>query len=167
MKVKMKLKMTAKMGYPPSFFYCEWPLCFQYMLSGWDGSAADASLYNDAHQHDLSIPEGRYYLTDEGFGACDALLVPYRGIRYHLAEWGLASVRYNSKSHKITIDIFANFPLFIGLPTERNYIISGMHLQGMLSKGYLASSRSTLSFWEPMLQIIAYNIVKNCVQNGL
>lgn len=82
---------------------CSFHLRFQYMLSGWDGSAADASLYNDARQHDLSIPEGRYYLADAGFGACDALLVPYRGVRYHLAEWGCASARYDS--HKLTINI--------------------------------------------------------------
>jgi len=39
-------------------------------------------------QVNLTIPEGQYYLADAGFGVCDALLVPYRGVRYHLAEWG-------------------------------------------------------------------------------
>ena len=72
---------------------CSFNLRFQYILSGWDGSAADAALYADARRHDLPVPEGRYYLTDAGFGACDALLIPYRGVRYHLAEWGRASVR--------------------------------------------------------------------------
>jgi hypothetical protein len=65
------------------------------MLSEWDGSVADASMYNNARRHDLSIPKGRYYLAKAGFGACDALLVPYQGVRYHLAEWGCASVRYD------------------------------------------------------------------------
>jgi hypothetical protein len=72
---------------------CSFDLRFQYILSGWDGSAADAALYDDACRHDLPVPEGRYYLADAGFGACDALLIPYRGVRYHLAEWGRASVR--------------------------------------------------------------------------
>ena len=63
------------------------------MLSGWDGSAADASVYNDARQSDLPIPENKFYLADAGFGICDGLLVPYRGVRYHLAEWGRASAR--------------------------------------------------------------------------
>ena len=40
------------------------------------------------------VPEGKYYLADAGFGACDQLLLPYRGVRYHLAEWGRANVRY-------------------------------------------------------------------------
>jgi DDE superfamily endonuclease len=72
---------------------CSFDLRFQYILSGWDSSAADAALYDDARRSDLSIPEGRYYLADAGFGACDTLLIPYRGVRYHLAEWGRASIR--------------------------------------------------------------------------
>ena len=63
------------------------------MLSGWDGSAADAAVYNDARQSDLTIPENKFYLADAGFGACDGLLVPFQGARYHFAEWGRASVR--------------------------------------------------------------------------
>ena len=63
------------------------------MLSGWDGSAADVAIFNDAHQSDLTIPENKFYLMDAGFGACDGLLVPFRGAWYHLAEWGHASVR--------------------------------------------------------------------------
>jgi len=66
---------------------------FQYVLSGWEGSAADSTLFHDARTSDLTILEGKYYLADAGFGACDALLIPYRGVRYHLAEWGRASVR--------------------------------------------------------------------------
>lgn len=72
---------------------CGFDLRFQYILSGWDGCAADASMYNDARLTDFTIPEGKYYLADAGFGMCDSLLVPYRGVCYHLAEWGRASVR--------------------------------------------------------------------------
>lgn len=43
---------------------------------------------------DFLIPEGKFYLADAGFASCDTLLVPYRGVRYHLAEWGRAAVRY-------------------------------------------------------------------------
>lgn len=72
---------------------CNFGLMFQYILSGWEGSAADSTMYHDARLTDLPIPHGKYYLADAGFPACDALLVPYRGVRYHLAEWGRASVR--------------------------------------------------------------------------
>ncbi|KAF7318629.1 putative transposase [Mycena chlorophos] len=46
-----------------------------------------------ARLEDFPIPEGKVYLADAGFGICDALLVPYRQVRYHLAEWGRAHVR--------------------------------------------------------------------------
>ena len=55
-------------------------------MSGWDGSAADALVYNDAHQSNLPIANDKFYLADAGFGACNGLLVPYQGVRYHLAE---------------------------------------------------------------------------------
>jgi hypothetical protein len=66
---------------------------FLYFISGWEGSAADASIFSQSRQTDLYIPEGKYYLADGGFGSCDALLVPYRRVRYHLAEWGRANTR--------------------------------------------------------------------------
>lgn len=72
---------------------CSFDMQFQYILSGWDGSAADAAIFNDARQSDLRVPPGRYYLADAGFGACASLLIPYRGARYHLAEWGRAGIR--------------------------------------------------------------------------
>jgi len=43
--------------------------------------------------HDLSIPEGKYYLADAGYPLCDALLVPFRGVRYHLREWEKSGLR--------------------------------------------------------------------------
>jgi hypothetical protein len=73
---------------------CSFELRFLYMVSGWEGSAADGALYINSRYNDLAIPAGKFYLADAGFGACDALLVPYRGIRYHLAEWGRANIRY-------------------------------------------------------------------------
>jgi len=66
---------------------CSFDLCFMYTLSGWEGSTADSTLFNDARQTNFYIPEGRYYLADAGFASSDALLVPYRNVRYHLSEW--------------------------------------------------------------------------------
>jgi hypothetical protein len=68
---------------------CGFDMRFQYILSGMDGCTADGSMYNDARLSDLTIPEGKYLLADAGFGMCDSLLIPYRGIRYHLAEWAV------------------------------------------------------------------------------
>lgn len=74
-------------------FACLFCLQFCYALTGWEGSATDARIWADAISHDLNIPEGKYFLADAGFPACDQLLLPYRGVRYHLAEWGRAAVR--------------------------------------------------------------------------
>jgi hypothetical protein len=75
---------------------CGLDLRFHYILSGWDGSATDSLIFVDARMSDLRIPPGRRYLADAGFGICDSLLVPYRGVRYHLAEWGHADLRFFS-----------------------------------------------------------------------
>ena len=66
---------------------------FVYFLSGWGGSVADATMYAYSRLSDLTIPPGKFYLANAGFGICDSLLVPYRGVRYHLAEWGRADIR--------------------------------------------------------------------------
>ena len=58
-------------------FICDFDSLFIYSLCGFDGSAADAAIWNDACHHDLHIPAGRYLLADAGFRSCDALLLPY------------------------------------------------------------------------------------------
>ena len=69
---------------------CSFNGIITYVLGGWEGSAADATVYHHARLSDLAIPEGRYYLADAGFPLTPQLLVPYHGQRYHLAEWGWA-----------------------------------------------------------------------------
>lgn len=45
----------------------------------------------------LTCPDGKYYLGDARYSNSDMTLVPYRGVRYHLREWELASKRSGSK----------------------------------------------------------------------
>ena len=73
---------------------CSFDLLFQHVLSGWEGSVNDATLFADARCSCFPVPEGKMYLGDAGFPSCDVCLVPYRGVRYHLAEWGRAGLRY-------------------------------------------------------------------------
>jgi hypothetical protein len=61
-------------------------------LSGWEGSAVDGRVFDDAPRTDFLIPEGKIYLADAGFPSCDVLLVPYRGVRCHLKEWEQVSL---------------------------------------------------------------------------
>src|SRR5437660_3553521 len=72
---------------------CDFNFQFTYVLSGWEGSMADATVFHDARTTDLAIPDGKYYLADAGFPICCELLVPYRQQRYHLAEWGCSQNR--------------------------------------------------------------------------
>ncbi|KAL5482398.1 hypothetical protein ACEPAI_8992 [Sanghuangporus weigelae] len=60
---------------------------FMYVLSGWEGSAADSTILDDARKCDFLIPRNKFYLGDAGFSASTSVLVPYRGVRYHLREW--------------------------------------------------------------------------------
>lgn len=55
-------------------------------------------MYKHARLLDFRIPDGKFYLADAGFALCDTLLTPYRGIRYHLAEWGRGDTMYVSIS---------------------------------------------------------------------
>jgi hypothetical protein len=51
-------------------------------------------MYNNARLTGFAIPPGKSYLADAGFGICDALLIPYHGVQYHLAEWACWSQQY-------------------------------------------------------------------------
>jgi hypothetical protein len=73
-------------------FACNFNMLFIYSLCGWEGSATDALVYQDAQMHDLTISEGKYYLADAGYLSSQGL-IPYRGVHYHLAEWYHAGVR--------------------------------------------------------------------------
>ena len=66
---------------------CSFDLRFLYVCSGWEGSAADALVYHDAQCVNFRIPPRKFYLADASFGLSEELLIPYQGVRYHLAEW--------------------------------------------------------------------------------
>ncbi|KAK1401586.1 hypothetical protein POM88_001191 [Heracleum sosnowskyi] len=69
---------------------CNFDLEFIYVLSGWEGSAHDAKLLNDAlsRRNGLEVPQGKYYLVDYGFANRRQTLAPIRNVRYHLKDFG-------------------------------------------------------------------------------
>ena len=75
-------------------FCSSFNLIFTYVVTGWEGSASDAWIYQYAINKGLKIPDGWYLLADAGFPHCKELLVPYQGVCYHLAEWGRANSQY-------------------------------------------------------------------------
>ncbi|XP_057791972.1 uncharacterized protein LOC131008888 [Salvia miltiorrhiza] len=74
---------------------CDRNLKFTYVLPGWEGSAADSRILRDAvnRVHGLKVPKGNYYLVDNGYPNCEGFLSPYKGVRYHLKEWGPGATR--------------------------------------------------------------------------
>lgn len=66
----------------------DFKLRFIYILTGWEGSAADSRVFEYARKTGLTLPPGQYFLADAGFPLCDLLMTPYCGVRYHLKEWG-------------------------------------------------------------------------------
>ncbi|KAK6132317.1 hypothetical protein DH2020_033941 [Rehmannia glutinosa] len=72
---------------------CDPSMKFVYLLSGWEGSAADSRILRDAvtRPNGFKVPIGNYYLCDCGYTNGAGFLAPYRGSRYHLDEWGVGS----------------------------------------------------------------------------
>ncbi|KAG8364740.1 hypothetical protein BUALT_Bualt18G0030100 [Buddleja alternifolia] len=54
-----------------------------------EGSATDGRVLRDAvnRPNGLKVPNGQYYLCDNGYINCPGFLAPYRSVRYHLDEW--------------------------------------------------------------------------------
>lgn len=66
---------------------CSFELQFLYILAGWEGSAHDARVLEDAmSNHGFHILDGYYYPADAGYPMIQRILVPYRKVRYHLKE---------------------------------------------------------------------------------
>jgi hypothetical protein len=115
---------------------CSFDMQFFYVLAGWEGSASDSRVFEDALRRGFTIPKDRYYLADAGYANCDALLVPYRGVRYHLREWGIGNERcvYLIFPSYTFIDL-----CYLGLGTTKNSSIFGTRSSGMSSSASLES----------------------------
>ncbi|MQL74611.1 hypothetical protein Taro_006969 [Colocasia esculenta] len=64
-------------------------LTFSYILAGWEGSADDSRILNDAlgRENGLKVPEGKYYLVDAGHGISPGFMAPYPGARHQLVDF--------------------------------------------------------------------------------
>jgi len=89
---------------------CDFDLKFVHVHAGWEGSASDARVLQDALNHGFSVPPGKFYLVDVGYANTPQFFAPYRGTRYHLQE------QEQVKNHKI----------------KRNYSTFGMHNYGII-----------------------------------
>ena len=75
-------------------FTCSFDLTIIFGYTGWEGSAMDSQVWEAALDYGFDIPDGHYYLADARYPEDPQLLLPYHGVRYHLAEWNRASQKY-------------------------------------------------------------------------
>ena len=77
---------------------CDFNLEFTYILAGWERSAHDSRVLDDAVTNGgMQIPQERYLLADAGYYNTDYTLTPYRGVRYHLKEQAAANRKPGNK----------------------------------------------------------------------
>ena len=67
---------------------CDFDLNVTYISCGWEGSATDARVLRSAMNNGFKVPAGKFYLVDGGYANTPSFLAPYRGVRYHLKEFG-------------------------------------------------------------------------------
>ncbi|KAI8529974.1 hypothetical protein RHMOL_Rhmol11G0017600 [Rhododendron molle] len=68
---------------------CTRDLIFVYVLSGWEGSATDSRILQNATKRPegLIVPHGHYYLVDDGSTNGNGFLASYCVQRYHVNIW--------------------------------------------------------------------------------
>jgi hypothetical protein len=77
---------------------CDFDLNITLISSGWEGSATDSRVLRSAMSKGFQVPPGKFYLVDGGYANEAPFLAPYRGVRYHLKEFGAGHQRpQNSK----------------------------------------------------------------------
>ena len=68
-------------------------MTWTFVLAGWEGKAHHSRVLGDAYIKGLRKNANQYYLGDASYALSRFVLTPYRGVRYHLREWGAANVR--------------------------------------------------------------------------
>lgn len=64
-------------------------LTFVYALFGWEGSAHDSRVLDDAKAKGLPLINNKFYLGDGGYGLNWFVLTPFRRERFNLIEFDL------------------------------------------------------------------------------
>ena len=119
---------------------------FIYILSGWEGSAADSRIFDyTKRQDDLKLPRNCYFLADAGFPLCDMLMTPYRGKRYHLKEWAQGNQRFFLSAALYSVKVDINN--FLGQLIMKNYSICVMLRHEMLLSASLVFLNADSSSW--------------------
>jgi len=76
---------------------CSLDMYFFYVCPGWEGSANDARVLENAELNGFPRDENAIYLADAGYGLRNGFLTSYRTVHYHLREQSLARLRPQTK----------------------------------------------------------------------
>ncbi|XP_035544597.1 uncharacterized protein LOC118347990 [Juglans regia] len=83
---------------------CDFNMKFQYVYTGWEGTAHDARVFLDALSRRRNQfpwpPEGYYYLVDSAFPCIEKFMPPYPRERYHRSD------RYSGRQFRGYKDYF-------------------------------------------------------------
>jgi hypothetical protein len=61
-------------------------MTFAFVHFGQQVSAHDRYVLQNAFTKGFSVPQQKYYLSNAGYSLSPYMLMPYRGMRYHLKE---------------------------------------------------------------------------------
>ncbi|KAL6570068.1 hypothetical protein OROMI_014582 [Orobanche minor] len=107
--------------------------------------------------------KGCFYLGDGGYANCEGSLTPYRGIRYHLSEWGEGDARprnykeYFNLRHAKARNIIERWH---GMDNQ-----TGMQIpQERLGRG--RRQKAPKRFWSKKEEIICIGVVKELIKGG-
>ena len=75
------------------FAACDFRMLFTFVHAGWEGSAHDMRVKDDAVRNGYLQREGKYTLGDAGISLSPYCLNPYRAVRYHLRESARSGLR--------------------------------------------------------------------------
>ncbi|XP_072084628.1 uncharacterized protein [Arachis hypogaea] len=90
-------KFIGRKGYPTQniMAVCDWDMCFIFALPGWEGTAHDTRVFDNAittpTMNFPHPPRGKYYLVDAGYPTPKGYIGPYKCERYHLADFRRSS----------------------------------------------------------------------------
>jgi hypothetical protein len=119
---------------------CNFNMEFTYVMPGWEGSAHDGKLWDEAPATSLRIPEDKWLLGDAGFPLSDSCLVPYRATKYHLKDWDVIGGKKLVNFFIVSaVRLVADACVVSDLKHTKNYSIFVTLVLGMLLRGSLGS----------------------------
>lgn len=78
--------------------FCTFNMSICYVLCGWEGSAHDGRVLQDAFTKDFIILDGKYFLVDAGYGLLLNVLIDQHAIIFWNGNKGLTSFRTTKRS---------------------------------------------------------------------